>query len=123
VLKEIPKEKLKKLNRDENSRWFRDDFFDLFLWEDVDGVITGFQLCYDIYYNQRALNWQAENGFSHFSVDDGENRPGKLKATPVLISDGAFNPPEILKIFKERGKEIDAAVFDFVYRKIFDYTD
>ncbi len=121
MLKELPIEKLKKLNRDENSRWFRDDYFDLFLWEDDTGMITGFQLCYDIYHDQRALNWEMGKGFSHFGVDDGENRPGKLKATPILISGGFFDLAKISGLFKDRGREIDSGVFDFVYSKILEY--
>ena len=29
-------------------RWFRDDYFDLFTWQEPDGGIVGFQLCYDL---------------------------------------------------------------------------
>ena len=121
MLKEIPKEKLKKLHKDENSRWFRDDFFDLFLWEDDHGLITGFQLCYDIYHDQRSLNWKADTGFSHFGIDDGENRPGKPKATPILVPDGDLDAAAIAVRFKDRGKEIDADIFNFVYNKILEY--
>ena len=122
MLKEIPKEKLKKLHKDENSRWFRDDFFDLFLWEDDHGLITGFQLCYDIYHDQRSLNWKADTGFSHFGIDDGENRPGKPKATPILVPDGDLDAAAIAVRFKDRGKEIDADIFNFVYNKILEYS-
>ncbi len=121
MLKEIPKAKLKKLHKEENSRWFRDDYFDLFLWEDDTGWITGFQLCYDIYHDHRTINWKEGAGLSHYAVDDGENRPGKPKATPVLLPAGHFDVTDVAEKFRRSGEKIDSKIFDFVYNKILEY--
>lgn len=120
MLREISKEDMALLHKDSDCRWFRDDYFDLFVWENEDGQIRSFQLCYDIYRDQKALNWNEGSGFSHFGVDDGENRPGKPKATQVFVADGVFNSKAVIEEFITRGKGMDRTVFDFVYKKLCD---
>ncbi len=102
-------------------RWFSDEYFDLVVWLDEREDIVGFQLCYDIVKGQRALTWHEETGFSHHRVDDGENRPGKLKATPILIPDGRFEYQEIAEKFKKESKNIEKWISKFVYKKLMEY--
>ena len=48
-------------------RWFHDDYFDLFVRQ-ARGELAGFELCYGIHSNERALAWTRSGGYFH----DGE---------------------------------------------------
>ena len=72
-------------------RWFFSDRFDLIVWLDDDGSLAGFELCYDKHQVERSLSWRSSGGFAHMAVDDGEERPGKHKGSPVLVPDGHFD--------------------------------
>ena len=45
-------------------RWFHDEYFDLFVWQDGSEV-TLFQLCYGGDASERALVWDRARGFFH----------------------------------------------------------
>ncbi|MFO7188740.1 MAG: hypothetical protein DIU74_003545 [Pseudomonadota bacterium] len=49
-------------------RWFHDDYFDLFLWQDAAGTLAAFELCYGDDAEDRALVWKGGGRFYH----DGE---------------------------------------------------
>jgi hypothetical protein len=98
-------------------RWFADDYFDLIVWFDTKGEITGFQLCYDIPGEERALTWHRSKGFSHQRVDDGE-RQRPYKATPILVAAGSCDYAAISQLFKERSRAIDEKVAKLVLDKI-----
>jgi len=98
-------------------RWFSDSYFDLILWYEENGDIEGFQLCYDKTEDERALTWRKEGGYSHERIDDGET-PGRMKMTPVLVPDGAFNVNTIARRFKEEARELDPKLSEFVYQKL-----
>lgn len=70
---------------------------DFIVWFNSDNEPIGFELCYDKKGLEKALNW-GQSGFVHTAVDDGENRPGKYKASPVHIVDGE---PEINRIYSQ----------------------
>jgi hypothetical protein len=53
-------------------RWFHDDYFDLFVWQTLNGDLTRFQLCYGILASERALVWQSQGGFFHDGLPTGE---------------------------------------------------
>lgn len=80
---------------DRKRRWFSSDDFDLILWLDDDGSFAGFELCYDKRRHERSIVWRPRSGFAHMAVDDGEQRPGRYKASPVLVPDGAFEARRI----------------------------
>ena len=98
-------------------RWFADDYFDLIVWFDNNGESIGFQLCYDIPGEERALTWREPTGFSHQRVDDGE-RQRPYKATPILVADGAVDDAAIARLFKERSHGMDQQVAGFVLGKL-----
>ena len=94
-----------------HRRWFEDDGLDLVVWSSPDGAIVGIQLSYEKGTNrERALTWFQDRGFSHMRVDDGENRPGKYKMTPILVPDGTFDADELLKIFESSSRSLEPAV-------------
>jgi len=118
MLKEIPQEYVRQIKGEPKRRWFDDDNFDLVIWEDNDGKIIAFQLFYDKVHNQRVLAWKVKSGFLHERVDDGERRPGKYKATPILTADGLFDYKRIAAQFKKEILEIEEKVAAFVHKKL-----
>ncbi|OHC82161.1 MAG: hypothetical protein A3J87_03245 [Sideroxydans sp. RIFOXYB12_FULL_59_6] len=76
-------------------RWFSSKDFELIVWLADSAEILGFELCYDKDAKQRSIMWHQTGGFQHMAVDDGENRPGKQKSSPVLIADGIFDARRI----------------------------
>ena len=106
-----------------HRRWFADEFFDLLVWEDENGEIAGFQLSYDKNRDQHTLTWEKQTGYHHYKVDDGESRPGKFKASPILFADGVFEYDKISERFKINSQEIDKIVSSFVYHKLKNYKE
>jgi hypothetical protein len=72
-------------------RWFSSSDFELIVWLSETQDILGFELCYDKDDAQRSIAWSQTTGFRHMAVDDGEQRSGKYKSTPILIADGLFD--------------------------------
>ena len=75
-------------------RWFSDDHFDLYIWED-DGEIAGFQLCYAKEAYQRALTWMEGGTPYHTGVDEGSDRNPTRMHAPILVADGEGGLMEI----------------------------
>jgi hypothetical protein len=99
-------------------RWFADDFFDLLVWGTTAQAIAGFQLVYDKRRAPRALTWHQDLGYGHARVDDGAHRPGKPKATPLLLPDGSFDCPGLGEAFAHASARLDPALAQFVQHKI-----
>lgn len=106
-MREIPQKHVKQNPGEPHRRWFEDDYFDLIVWEDEKFAIIGFQLCYDKLHNQHAITWTEKTGFMHNKVDDGENKPGKYKSTPILVADGIFDHETIAETFKRNSVDLD----------------
>lgn len=68
-------------------RWFHDDYFDLFVWQDRRGEITLFELCYGAASSERALVWHRGRGFFHDGAGSSEGEvigTGSAGTDPVL---------------------------------------
>ncbi len=104
-------------------QWFVDDYFDLIVWFNKNREIIGFQLCYDKVKNQHALTWNSGFGYIHNRVDDGEQKPGKHKSSPVLVTDGKFDYEHIAEIFKRESGNLDESLAEFIYHKLRLYCD
>ena len=98
-------------------RWFHDDYFDLFLWEDADGTVTTFQLCYDIGNRERALSWSAAHGFFHDGVDVGDVR-APFAMSPIFVADGVFPGKSVRERFAREADELAPATRSFILAKI-----
>ena len=103
---------------DPRRRWFFSDDFDLIVWFNDDGTFAGFELCYDKKQTKRSLVWRLSGGFTHMAVDDGENRPGKYKATPILVPDGYFDATRIHSAFAKESISLPKEVADYVMQII-----
>jgi hypothetical protein len=99
-------------------RWFFSDDFDLIVWFNDDSTFAGFELCYDKRHIEHSLVWRPAAGFAHMAVDDGENRPGKYKASPVLVPDGYFDAKRIHSIFAKECLSLPKEVADYVLQTL-----
>jgi hypothetical protein len=108
--------------REPRRRWFSDGDLELIIWLDKKSRIVGFQLCYEVGKQLKALTWHENDGFLHSGVDDGDNRPGRSKATPVLIPDATFDKGNIGKRFAQSSQTLPVEIADFVKKKIPEYN-
>lgn len=113
-------QKVRQIPREGHRRWFTDNNFDLIVWYDDHGRLTGFQLCYDKTGHERALTWTVDHGFQHNRIDAGET-PGHMKMTPVIVADGEFDAGPIAELFRRESSGIDPAVSRFVYSAVRGY--
>ena len=87
---------IKKTRQEEGEpyrRWFTDEDHDLIVWYDAEGKILGFQLCYELGPNERALTWIRGKGYAHNRVDDGETGFFMHKMSPILVPALGKGPP------------------------------
>jgi len=116
VLKEIPY--VRQVEGELRRRWFEDEYFDLIIWSDDKDEIVEFELCYDKHETQRALRWQKPDRYGHFRVDDGENRAGRGKASPVLVRDMRFSHEKVLAYFELASAGLEYRVVKLVLEKV-----
>jgi hypothetical protein len=102
-------------------RWYHDDYFDLIVWFDPDGSVHGFQLCYDKTGDERSLTWRATGAYSHDRIDDGEGRPFRHKSAPIVVPDGIFNAPDVVRRFLDESAELPEDVRSLVLEAIREY--
>jgi hypothetical protein len=99
-------------------RWFENDYFDLFVWQDSGGAFVRFQLCYDVELNERALVWSNLEGFYHDGVDHGDEPGGTLGQAPIFVRDGKFDPGTVVPRFESEAAQMPGDVRDFVLAKM-----
>lgn len=88
------------------------------VWCDESGNPVGFQLCYKDGNSEYALTWNSEGGLTHKIIDDGEQRPGKHKATPILAGNVPFSPKLISERFAQVSGRLPLELADFVREKM-----
>ena len=91
--------------------WFRDD-----------GAPVAFQLAYSKYRNERAIRWRMGDGFTHYTVDDGE-ADAVSSETPILLDGGVFPAAEVLRRFTELSVEMPHEVVAFVAARLREHPD
>lgn len=105
-----------------SRRWFQDDYFDLFVWQDEAGKPVAFQLCYDRVRAEGAISWSAQAGFDHARVDAGAERTDlRYGMSPMLRPDGV--PPyfRIYNRFLAATKDWDPALREFMLARLREY--
>lgn len=98
---------------DGTRRWFESDGFDLVVWYESAGDVSGFLVCYDFGHGEHALTWRRTGGFSHHAVDTGSNTPFS-KMTPILVADGAVPWSEITRTFETRGASLEPKLRELI---------
>ena len=112
---------LQRQDASSNKRWFSDDDFDLTLYQDEENNIIKFELSYDKGRGEHSIIWKQSDSYSHYSVDDGESVSGKIKMTPILVANGAFDWEIVANRFINASEKIDKDIADFVCVKIRGY--
>jgi hypothetical protein len=98
-------------------RWFSDEYYDLIVWEDPQGEIAQFELCYDKYRNEHSFFWSKKEGLMHLKVDDGEITGGH-KMSPIYMADGKFDCKSMADKFWAESTTIDPEIAKFIHQKI-----
>lgn len=101
-------------------RWFCDDYFDLFVWEEPGGHIVGFQLCYDKSVRERVLKWDENAGYAHHRIDNGEPLPG-MNMSPIMVADGMLPLPTVMDKFEASAVTLDPQVRNFIRQRLRNY--
>lgn len=101
-------------------RWFQDDFFDLYTWENYQGEMQSFQLCYDISDRQCSLFWTLQNGYRHEGVDTPEHKPGRAMSA-LLVQRDSVLVEGVISRFEAAALQLPDKIKRFVLEKIHDY--
>lgn len=104
-------------------RWFQDEYFDLYVWQDGAGEMQRFQLCYDRdSRRERALEWQRGRGFQHLSVRQRYgNSPGRDQSGDMAL-DGVM-PYMVLKDrFADATRNLPPEMLHFIEEKLSEYA-
>lgn len=115
--------KVRQIPGERRRRWFASEEFDLILWHNDDGSFAGFELCYDKSRLERSIVWRPGGGFQHMAIDNGEQRPGKHKASPVLVPDGHFDASRIYSAFAIESRALPPEVASYVLKALEMYPD
>lgn len=99
-------------------RWFHSPDMDLIVWLAADGSPAAFQLCYDTSGNEKALTWTPEGGHRHATIDTGETRPGRPKATPVLAAGSGWNRAALARQFAQAASRLPEPIARFVRERL-----
>jgi hypothetical protein len=99
-------------------RWFRSRSLDLIVWYEPPASPHGFQLCYNVGGDEKALNWRAPASFSHTGIDGGESRPFRHKGAPILVRDGHFDAEAVSAVFRSEGTGLPADIVALVLGKL-----
>ena len=108
---------IKQVTGEPVKRWFHSEQMDLFIWYENNQIIS-FQLCYDKENKEKAISWHKDKGLQHQKVDDGENRPGHYKATPILVENGSYELSSIIEKFNKLSLNVIDDVRDFVVKNL-----
>jgi hypothetical protein len=99
------------------KRWFRDDAFDVFIWQNSAGNFTSLHLCYDRGGDEHILRWDPAIGYWHESVDADETKPGRAMSA-ILRANGVFPSDVVLRQFLAVAAQLPADVAAFVEARI-----
>ena len=102
-------------------RWFRDDYFDIFVWQTPAGEFASLQLCYDLPSHERVLVWRKESGYAHHGIDSGENSPFNNRS-PIMVADGVLPTDAVLREFNARGAELPDDLKRFIVERLRQYA-
>ncbi len=105
------------------KRWFQDDYFDLYVWQDRAGEVLRFQLCYERdSRRERALEWQRGRGFQHLKVRQRYgSSPGRDQSGDMAL-DGALPPAGLQQRLAGAGGSLPPQLLAFIQDKLTEYA-
>src|SRR5262249_55502759 len=96
-------------------RWFENDYFDLFTWQDASGSPTRFELYYDVELNEHALAWTRDAGTYHDGVDSGDGS----RQSPIHVhSSKKFDSGTVVPRFERDSASVPPELRDLVLAKM-----
>jgi hypothetical protein len=101
-------------------RWFQDEYFDVYVWQDAGGKPIAFQLCYERGRTEGAISWSESAGFAHARVDAG-SKQARHAMSPILRPDGI---PPYFRIYHRllvAAADWDPALSTFVLDRLREY--
>lgn len=105
------------------KRWFQDEYFDLYVWQDLQGAVLELQICYERgRTNERALVWKRGHGYAHNRVDSGDSI-ATVRNTPLLVQGGKFGGWKVRGRLAEAISSLDPPLASFILEKVKDYCD
>ena len=106
------------------KRWFQDDYFDVFVWQDRLGAILEFQLCYrrDTR-DERVLDWRRGRGFQHLKAESPHAADSFLEDdTWALCPDGVMPYATLRQRYDAAAVGLPPEVARFLSDKIDEYA-
>lgn len=100
-------------------RWFSSPEMDLIIWHENDGKLAGFELCYDKDTCEKSF-YMGNAGQLNMLIDNGENRPGKYKSSPLVIRDTAIDAGRLKEEFILQSENLPQDIIEFVLSAITD---
>jgi hypothetical protein len=105
------------------KRWFQDDYFDLFVWQDRDGEVVQFQLCYERDTRlERALDWKRGRGFQHLKVRQRYAEALGREQSGDMSLDGVLPYVALRDRFAGAADNLAPALRDFIQDKLAEYA-
>lgn len=105
------------------KRWFQDDYFDLFVWQERAGDIVQFQLCYERdTRRERALDWKRGRGFQHLSVRQRYGDSPGRDASGDMALDGVLPYVALRDRFAGAADNLAPALREFIQEKLAEYA-
>lgn len=89
-----------------HRRWFHDEYFDLFVWQDDAGVVARFELCYGAGGSERALVWLGGERLFH------DGTPGDAEALAKRFERAGADLPAGVR------REVQARIREFAGRAV-----
>jgi hypothetical protein len=106
---------------DHFRRWFTDETLEIVVWYDQPGAVYGFQLCYDLRSQPRALTWTLKRGFSHAAIDEGDDKPTSNR-TPLLSPSTDYDAAKLREAFLGSAGGLPAAEKAFIEGKLAEWA-
>jgi hypothetical protein len=104
-------------------RWFTNGYFDIIIWyQEQEGPLTGFQLCYSKNHGEKAFTWHADKTASHY-VSDGSDRLGLNRlATGILTGNAGPVPQQILSRLEQEQGELPQPLLELVLQRVQEFN-
>jgi len=110
--------KLRQHPGEPRRRWFSNRELDLIVWFDDRDTIVAFDLCYGKPQHEHVFRWRPSKPMTHLRVDDGEQRAGHHKMTPVYVADGTYDALATAQRFANASSELDGVIRTFVLQRL-----
>lgn len=107
-------------DNEDYRRLFSCDDMELYFWTDTNGVVSCFQLSYDVQRFCRTIGWSKQSGYTHSRVDDGRCADSWHVTSTILLPCLHFDKQAVGNAFAQaiENSAIEASIADFILQKI-----